>query len=106
MTIHAVNNAKACAHCGAPITGQRSTRRYCGDACRQAHHRGDPVKDWRTCIAVECIGDGLIPPWMRADAEYCGPACRNHDYYAYGGAPIPVAALAGVVALADEETPT
>ena len=55
---------------------------------------------------MECIGDGLIPPWMRADAEYCGPACRNHDYYAYGGAPIPVAALAGVVALADEETPT
>ena len=48
---------------------------------------------------MECIGDGLIPPWMRTDAEYCCTTCRNHDYYAYGGAPIPAAALAGVVAI-------
>lgn len=101
MTIHAVNNAKACQQCGAHLDGQRSTRRYCSDACRQAHHRGDDRNSWRACEALDCIGDGVIPPWMRADAQYCSTACRNHDYYAYGGPPIPAAALAATAHLAE-----
>ena len=29
-----------CGWCGGGMTAVRSTRRFCGDTCRQAHHRG------------------------------------------------------------------
>ena len=67
--------------CGTTFTAQRSTRRYCTDACRQAHHRGDTPKTWRPCQALDCPNH--IPPWTRADARYCTPQCRDRDYFAY-----------------------
>ncbi len=82
----------ACDQCGVTFEAARSTRRYCCDACRQARHRGDKPKTWRPCEGLDC--DGLIPPWMRTDARYCSPQCRDHDYYAYGGPPLPALVLA------------
>ena len=92
----AVSNAKTCPQCGALFIPARRTARYCSAACRQAHHRGDTPKTWRPCEGIDC--DDQIGPWMRRDARYCSPQCRDRDYYAYGGPPIPAAALAGLAA--------
>ena len=34
-----------CEHCRRPIEGQRSTRKYCSERCRVAHHRAQKVLD-------------------------------------------------------------
>ena len=98
--IHAVSNAN-CQQCGVPFDAARRSARYCCPACRQAHHRGDVPKVWRFCEGLDC--DNPIPPWVRRDARYCTPQCRAHDYYAYGGPPIPTGAWGALAALLTEK---
>lgn len=100
-----VSNAKRCAQCDAEFTANRSTATYCSNACRQAHHRGDPRKTWRPCQGDDCPNE--IPPWMRADARFCSTSCRDHDYWAYSRPILPrswntAETLADIRALADD----
>lgn len=102
MSVHAVSNAKVCEQCCLVFVPQRTSARYCSPACRQAHHRGDEPKQWRVCDGIDCDSD--LGPWMRRDARYCSPECRAHDYYAYGGPPIPLGELQTMAALLKELT--
>jgi hypothetical protein len=71
---------ETCGWCGRPFSyhGQ-GRRRYCDEGCRR---RASALRAGRLAQPriIDCVECGRPFEARRADAHYCGAACRQHAY--------------------------